>query len=362
MIADTGVFEYEAMVERYSTALFQTLRHHQAPGDLDTWVPDADPLRGILNVVEAAEIAGRASIAIRVGSATLAELDVDELAARLAELGHVDITRSGDGMLIAVEAIGGRTAPAAAVRSSDVFGGIGAAYRDAVRAAAGSISHEGTLDVPHDAASFAAARDGVTLEVAIDERHAIRAAAHRGAVTRGERAILDRLCAILGGLTVQEAHDHAAIRLEHALRDPAARRPVPGIVAPENADPAFARPARLIRDVVKRYAATTGFRLGENRFTPRPSERWLALDRDGRLAALSAAAEHACPELGLAPGQIRIVDVESPVKATVAFHDDVDAHRKPQVLMQLERRLHAIEPALALYSVELRDANKTRRL
>ena len=92
--AGTSVFEYEAMVERYSTALFQTLRHHQAPGDLDTWVPDADPLRGILNVVEAAEIAGRAGIAIRVGSATLAGLDVDELAAQLAELGRVDITRS----------------------------------------------------------------------------------------------------------------------------------------------------------------------------------------------------------------------------------------------------------------------------
>jgi len=361
-LTDAEIVDYEAMVERYTTALFNTLRHHQASDDLDTWVPDDDPLRSILNMVEAAEIAGRATLAIRVGPVTAAALELDDLHAQLSRLGTVDITHDGDHVLIRVDAIGGRSATISMPRSADVFAAIGPAYRDAVRASAGSIAHEGSLVLPFGTTSYAAQRDGVTLEIAVDEAHAIQAAAHRGTALRTDRAIMDRLCAILTATTVQEAHDHAAIRLEYALRDPEARRPVPGIVAPENADPAFLRPARLVRDLVGRYAATTGFRLGESRFTPRPSAAWLALDRDARLAQLNAAAAEASTTLGLSDDQVRIVELETPIKATVSFRDDVPVAAKPRLLMQLERLLHRVEPTLQLYSVEYRDANKTRRL
>jgi hypothetical protein len=358
----TVVFDYEEMVERYNTALFNTLRHHQASDELDTWVPDDDPLRSILNMVEAAEISGLAALTVRVGPATLAALDLENLRAQLARLGTVEITIANGAALVHVEAIGGRTSTAAPARSADVFASVGAAYRDAIRAAAGSILHEGALDLPYGTTAFEASRDGVILDVAVDERHGIAAAAHRGTTTRVDRAIMERLCTILTGLTMQEAHDHAAIRLEYALRNPDVRRPVAGVVAPENADPAFARPVRLIHDLVSRYAATTGFRLGDNRYTARAGAAWIALDRDGRLAALNAAADEASPQLGLVPGQIHIVDLETPIKAIVAFRDDVDVKVKPRVLMQLERHLHAIEPTLQLFSVELKDANKIRRL
>jgi hypothetical protein len=360
--AETEVFDYEVMVERYNTALFNTLRHHLASDELDTWVPDDDPLRSILNMIEAAESSGLASLAVRVGPATLASLDLEGLRAQLSGLGRVEITAEDGGALVRVEEIGGRRSAAAPARSADVFAAVGPAYRDAVRAAAGSIAHEGVLELPYGTTAYAVARDGVTLEVAVDESHAIAAAAHRGTTSRADRAIMERLCGILTGITMQEAHDHAAIRLEDALRDRDERRPVAGIVAPQNADPAFVRPARLIRELVARYAATTGFRLGENRYTPRPSAAWIALDREARLAALNAAADELSPRLGLAAGQIRVVDLETPIKAIVAFRDDVDVASKPRALMHLERLFHGIEPTLQLFSVELKDANKMRRL
>jgi hypothetical protein len=359
---DTEVYAYERMVERYNAALFNTLRHHQTSDDLDTWVPDDDPLRSILNMVEAAEIAGRASLAVRVGPVTAERLDLDDLRRQLTPLGTVAIEPDGDGTIIRVDAIGGRAGAAAPARSADVFAAVGPAYRDGVRAAAGAIAHEGTLDLPFGATAYAVALDGVTLEVAADEAHTIRAAAHRGTATRADRAVMDAFCGILAGLSMQEAHDHAAIRLEYALRDPDARRPVGGIVRPENADPVFVRPARLIRDLVARYRDTTGFRLGENRFMPRPSPAWLALDREARLAMLDAAVDEAAPGLGLAAGDVRIVDLETPIKAIVAFGDGVAVAAKPHLLMQLERRLHALEATLQLYSVEFKDLNKTRRL
>ncbi len=358
----TGVLDYEAMVERYNRTLFHTLRHHQASDDLDTWVPDDDPARSILNMVEAAETSGRASLAVHVATATLAHLDLGALETQLSSLGTVTIVPDETGAVVQVAAIGGRAASTATSRSTDIFAAVGPVYRDAVRAAAGSNAHEGPVDLPHGTISCAVSRDGVMLEIAVGDDHVIRAAGFRGTASRVDRAIMDRLCAILTGLPVQEAHDHAAIRLEYALRDLTARRPVAGIVKPENADPAFVRPARLVRAIVARYAQTTGFRLGENTFAPRVSDSWMVLDRDAKLAALNDAARTVAPELGLDPDQVRIVDLETPIKAVVAFRDDLDPTRKPALLMQLEHRLHALEPTLQLFSVELKDANAIRRL
>jgi hypothetical protein len=77
---------------------------------------------------------------------------------------------------------------------------------------------------------------------------------------------------------------------------------------------------------------------------------------------LDAAVDEAAPGLGLAAGDVRIVDLETPIKAIVAFGDGVAVAAKPHLLMQLERRLHALEATLQLYSVEFKDLNKTRRL
>ena len=51
--------DYEKLVKTYENSLMTTLRGH-SPHDeyLATWVPDADPVNGILNMIEAAEIGG----------------------------------------------------------------------------------------------------------------------------------------------------------------------------------------------------------------------------------------------------------------------------------------------------------------
>ncbi|MGH7661640.1 MAG: hypothetical protein ACRENA_12105 [Vulcanimicrobiaceae bacterium] len=363
MTSDSAILDYERLVEDYNASLFATLRHHRSAGALEIWVPDDDPGRSILNMVEAAEIAGVSEINVRINAQTLERLDDATLAESAARYGAFSMSREGDSAVISVTQIGGgNRRDAAGSGTADWFSGVGAPYREAIRNAAGRVSHEGEPQVPHGTTRHAASLDGMTLIIAVNERHVIVAAGHTGAVTRPDRAVLDAMCGILAGLPVQEAADHAALRLERALRADG-ERPVPGIVLPENADPAFVRPSRLVREVAAAYAAFSGYAPGRNTFTPRPSDEWLALPRDDKMRRLGEAIDEATESLGLRPGDLTVMDIEHHIRATLAFAENVDVAVKPRAIMTLERKLRgSLEPALQLFSIELKDANKLRRL
>lgn len=357
------ILDYERLVADYNASLFATLRHHRSAGALDIWVPDDDPLKSVVNMVDAAELAAVPEIHIRIGPKTLENLDLEALRALAGEVGEVSTERDGESVVFSVRRIGGREGAAAAdAGSGDWFDQVGPIYRHAIRAAAGQILHEGELSVPHGCTRFAAERDGITLALAVDSAHRITAAAHEGTRLRQDRSVMDVLCTLLAGLTMQEASDHAVLRVERALRADG-ERPVPGIVLPQNAEPVFIRPALLMRDVAAAYAVATGYAPGRNTFTLRASSIWLELSREAKLERLQAVLDGGASGAGLKPGDVRVADIEHHLKVTIAFHETVDVARKPKALMDLERIVRReIEPSIQLYSIELKDGNKLRRL
>lgn len=358
------ILDYERLVADYNASLFATLRHHRSAGALDIWVPDDDPLKSVVNMVDAAELAAVPEIHIRLGPKTLENLDLEALRKLASEVGEVAIERDGESAIVSVRRIGGRSDGTAAADAAggDWFDQVGPIYREAVRIAAGRIAHEGELNVPHGCTRFAAERDGVTLAVAVDSTHRIAAAAHEGTRLRQDRTVMDVLCTLLNGITVQEASDHGVLQVERALRADG-ERPVAGIVLPQNADPVFIRPADLVRDVAAAYAVATGYAPGRNTFTRRASTAWLELARDGKLERLQGVLDAGALEAGLKPGDVRVANIEHHLKVTIAFHETVDVGRKPKALMDLERIVRReIEPSIQLYSIELKDANKLRRL
>jgi NifU-like protein involved in Fe-S cluster formation len=357
------ILEYERLVDDYNASLFATLRHHRSSEALEIWVPDDDPAKSILNMVEAAELAGVPELRIRVGPQTLARLDVDALEDAANRHGRFAFERDGERAVIAITQIGGTNERAEAIeRKPAWFDAVHPVYRQAICAIAGRITHEGELELPHGTTRYAATCDGVTLAIAVGRGHTITAAAHSGTTLRTDRAVMDALCSLLPGLSVQEASDHGAQRLERMLRANGTR-PVAGIVLPENADPAFVRPKRLVREIAAAYARETGYAPGQNNFTSRPSRTWLALSRDEKLRSVQEALDGAADDAGLAPGDARVVEIEQHLRATVAFAEHVEVGRKPHALMDLEQSLRRdLEPMLQLFSLELKDANRLRRL
>jgi hypothetical protein len=104
----TAALNYEVLVKAFEEALVTKLRGHGAEADyLEMWVPDEDPVKSILNMVEAAEAFGRNDIAIEVSSETLSDGQVNELLSVLSDIGSAEITARADGRLVEVTGLQG---------------------------------------------------------------------------------------------------------------------------------------------------------------------------------------------------------------------------------------------------------------
>jgi hypothetical protein len=104
----TAALNYEVLVKAFEEALVTKLRGHGAEADyLEMWVPDEDPVKSILNMVEAAEAYGRDDIAIEVSSQTLSDARVNELLSVLSDIGSAEITARADGRLVEVTGLQG---------------------------------------------------------------------------------------------------------------------------------------------------------------------------------------------------------------------------------------------------------------
>ena len=103
-----GTLNYEALVRSFEESLVTKLRGHGAEAEyLEMWVPDEDPVKSILNMVEAAEAFGRDDIAIEVAAETLSEDRVNELLSVLRDIGTPKISARPGGRLIQVTELQG---------------------------------------------------------------------------------------------------------------------------------------------------------------------------------------------------------------------------------------------------------------
>ena len=104
----TEVLDYEELVRAFETALMTKLRGHGAEAEyLEMWVPDENPVKSLLNMVEAAEAYGRDDIAIRVTAETLSDEQIKVLLMKLGDIGAVEITPMGSDRVIEVRELQG---------------------------------------------------------------------------------------------------------------------------------------------------------------------------------------------------------------------------------------------------------------
>lgn len=104
----TEVLDYDELVRAFETALVTKLRGHGAEAEyLEMWVPDENPVKSLLNMVEAAEAYGRDDIAIRVTAEALSDEQIKALLVKLGDIGAVEITAQGPDRVIEVRELQG---------------------------------------------------------------------------------------------------------------------------------------------------------------------------------------------------------------------------------------------------------------
>jgi hypothetical protein len=390
MTVSANLVDYDQVTGGYESGLNTQLRGFRGGARfLEHWVHDPDPVKSIINMVEAAETAGLADVTVVLGARTQAAVDMARLDKLAAELGQVAKEERPEGLALTVrfaraaaampglgaeardrarrarEARDARlSAEARAVVRRPAADGLHPIYRDAVASIlAGSLAHEGTLETAAGGERLQAGRDGWTLAVIVDPAtHRVRAARHRQA--HGDaRALLEALCRIMEDKPLLECADHAVIRLEHRLRDAARPRPVAGVVTPESVEPAFSPLTAAVRELLAEYRRRTGYGETDNRFDPEPSRNWQALTPEQRVQRLQAALDELAAGRGLKAGDVVCTRLDRSTRATVEFHVELPAPQKAAMMMALERALKStLEGTIHLYQEEMHDKNKIRRL
>jgi hypothetical protein len=349
-LMSTGpIIDYEKLVESYWENLTTVLRGF-GPAEgfefLETWVPDDDAVMNIMNIIDAAKEAGLPNVSFYFGANTLQTLELPRLQEMSAEMGGVQAEAQGEGLRFDLTFI-----------EPDQLLEISSIYRNRLRTALQSSAHQRVLEAAAGLEFVQATSDGVKLTALVDSsEHVIRKAAHQGTVSEVQRCLLELLCGILEGKTMQECSDHVVIYLENYLRDRSQAPPVPGIITPESADPAFALPTRLVRGLLEDYRQKTDYSDTINFYDPSPSLEWQALSSDGKLTRVQAAIERYPTKIN-----VRIVRVEHENRIVVEFEESPATETKGRALMHLESYLKdEVEPTLQLWHQPQADKNKIR--
>lgn len=389
MTISANVVDYEQVTGSYETSLNTQLRGFRGGARfLEHWVHDPDPVKSVINMIEAAATDGLADVTVVLGARSQAVLDLRRLDALAGALGGVTKELRESGLALTVrftsaaavapglgaeardrarqarEARDARLRAQAGPPSAPPRDGLHPVYREAVRQIlAGALTHEGPVATMPGVERLSLARDGWVLEAFVDRAtHRVRVARHRGA-RKETRALLEGLCAMMEDKPLIECADHAVIRLEYRLRDRREERPVRGIVTPESVEPAFAPLSAAVRGLLADYRRRTGYDEIENRFDPEPSAGWKALTAERRMAQVQGALDALVAQHGLRPGDVVCTHVDRSTRTTVEVRAELPARAKAALMMDLERGLKdRVEPMLHLYQAEMHDKNKIRRL
>ncbi len=380
--------DYDRLAREYNTSLTDKLRGHGAQGTfLEHWVPDEDPIRGLLNMIEAAEIDRLDAISIQVSAQTLGMGDLGRLREMAEGLASIDITAQEASFLIEATGIGRQSAiarrghgpspssTAAARNRSESSGkrretaGIHPSLAANLATAHGKISREGLVAVPQGSVRYLCQQDGDTLSLDVMPDGRIAQARHQAIASADRKTLVDLMCQLIEGRTVQDASDHAGILVIDRLRTASGTpRTVPGVLLVANAGQDVAAALRLVRGACQAHAAATGAAGTANFFEAPPAPQWLALKPEARLERISAAVAAFIVSGGWPSGTIQPLSLDEdllgyPVRVLVELGDGLSTQTKPSVLRDLERWLKGrVEPKLQVHLAPLKDKNSIRRL
>ena len=352
------ILDYDALVETYSANLDVTLRGFRPAEEmLDTWVPDDDAVRSLASLVEAAQLCGSDSVAVRISRKTLEGNSPAAPKEKLASLGEVALIEEKDSVVFTVS----RLQETAAFRS------VRPIYQLKLRARAGQFKFRRALSVADNQIPLRATEAQYSLAWAVQpDNHIISDAVFDGTAGGPMLAALDCLCEIVIGLPILEARDHAVIRLEFALRSSEQGHPISGIVLPQNADPLFRLPFMLVNRIFDDYRTATSYQPGMNFHDPGPGAAWKALTPEERKGRVTAALASHGSKIGLTNGDsdgVQVVECELPYAVTVRFGDHLSIASKRRVALAVERLVRdQCDRRLEVFCEEKKDLSKLRRM
>lgn len=342
---------YEDLVSAYSNNLeVQTRGFSAGLSWLESWVPDDDLLPSLANLVEAAQIGGMDAIGVEFDPQTLGSESPASIAQKLSHLSSITFSIGGGKVCLHFGKL----------NESSKFSDVRDYYKSALRDRS---THLGFLKAPPAGAVSFENSDGFFWLSKPEDIAGVDSAGFRPSAEASPSLVsaMDFLCEILIGLPLLEIREHALVRLEHRLRDPAKTPPVQGIVLPQNADPIFARVKTLLSGLLAKTGISA---VKETNFFDRgTSAHWKSLPAVERESACQKAVDAASLSLLGYEHGIRVIDARKSYAVTIKFEGDAPVAAKRRAALEIEKILRKnCDPRVEVFSLEMKDASQLRRL
>ena len=386
---DTIKIDFEKITSTYEVGLVDTLRHFGLDAEfLETWVPDPNVVKSIINLADAAIEANlSAAIELQISRELIDdEVVLDQIVSELRAILDVVLERDDKHSIIILSGFhkhsekeddtvdyhvgdkGSKISKSTPHYSQDQVDfksstSIEHLYdpQDAL-----VISRRGSLTPRGECCLVRVVNCGISLEVQIDRiTNLIEDASFDGDVSTGLEGVLESFCVLIIGLPILEASDHGVARLELLLRGNSLDRPVGGILIPSAVDERFAIIQNLIRKTLSEYRQIAGYLETENNYDSGPGHQWLNYGDQQRRDQLEAVCEHTLEKLGLDATEIEILEIEYDVRVRVRLSGSLARIEtdKQKLLMCLENSItEQIDSRLEIFLEPVRDMSTLRRL
>ncbi|MDC0253309.1 hypothetical protein OAK75_00325 [Bacteriovoracales bacterium] len=359
-----NIVSYESLVRDYNESINNILRGFKPKYEyLEMWVPDSDPYKSILNLFDAAQIAGEEKICLHVGKESLESIDCKNLKAEVEKLGALKVSKNDDGEIFELFYGSSDYQNELKTREKLVLSDYNELYRDGLLGLADSPTYEGSVqEVNKGGVLIRSNMDGMSLFTEVDpEKTIIRNVSYAGVNNNVYRGLLEGLCRIIDGLPIQEASDHGVIKLEYKLRDSSKTSSVPGIVTLFNMPDEFQKVNSMVRSLLSIFREKVGYNKTKNFYDHGPSKDWRALSQDERIKTLIDCIKNFRSGFCDKKYKIELTDLQKGVKVYVSTSGDVLTGEKPILLREFEDYLQKnVDTRLELYHEEIKDLNKKR--
>lgn len=339
---------YQELVAGYYDNLNNNLRNFKGgPGFLETWVHDEDHNRSLLEILDLAHSHGINTLNIRLPATVKSAVNLDWLRRNASEYGSLEL--KGDSLTFT---------SAKGVYNLDEFAGLAENYAVALKAR--KLAFEGPLTSKNPAV-FTVENGGGKLSVAVDAEGLVTEAKHQG-FQGPEKSLMDSFCGVMTGRPLQESAEHGPIRLEAQLRDPSKPIKVKGLLTPETADPIFATPTKLVRQLWQNYLAKTGVEAQRNFWRDPVPKAWLSLSPEEKMKHAQMKLTEACREFGVQV-DVLVTEIKNDTRLVLSYKQNPEMPNFGHAMIKMERRLRAqmgFEVELQLESIEDRNRREER--
>ena len=394
---DEEIIDYETLVAEFEKNLLDKLRKHSLSIDfLELWVPDADLVKSVGGIFDAAQLAGKSKIAIKLGPRTTSKLNMEELFERLDGFDLTINQGSGPDKILRAQnlEITGASIPSFGQQKARRPGKVwhpsqtllsdsgptveGArtetkkfeiAFKGPILERSKNLKFQYPQNKLSECEKVSGKINGGCLALNVDSKtHIIHACSHIDVASLEMRVILDVFCEKIEGVPIQDAADHGGLRAIEALRDETKPRPAEGIVLPFNIHPYFQNAIDLVRELRSEYIRRVGDTGEEINYSPPPSENWQDMNKASRCRLLEqGVAEFLSMQIKINQ-EIQLFDLLEdklgfPLRAVIVFGDGVPVRHKPGLLRELEKHLRrTVEAGIEVISEKATDESPLRRL